>query len=340
MKKWIQGLSLRQWISWGSCFLCLLFVLVISLVEGVLQKQLYDQQAAARWSKEKDTAQVSAYFSADAEVEDNYFLGVKHQIDAALQEASILTENENARLWIDALSLHGKVRLKSDRTEVELKAVGVNGDFFQFHPVKLKYGSYFNNDSMMQDNVIIDEETAWQLFGGSDVVGMQVTIAGVPHRIGGVIDRETGRLAEAAGLKQPICYLSLDSLKAYGSGTGQYTYEVLLPNPVSGFALSTLTKQLEGFGEQVELVENSNRYQLMPRLLVLRDFGLRSMSHKGILYPYWENIARGYEDIFALTLLLKILLLLWPIIFAVIQLVGLKKYITIYGKEFIKKVRR
>lgn len=340
MKKWIQGLSLRQWICFGSCILCLLLVLGISLVETQLQKQLFDQQAASRWSEKKDVAQVSAFFSAEAELDDKYFVGVKHQIDAALQEASIVAENENARLWIDSLSLMGKVNIRSKRADVEVRAVGVAGDFFQFHPVKLLYGSYFNDDSMMQDNVIIDEETAWQLFGSSDVVGMQVTIANVPHRIGGVIERQKGKLAETAGLKESVCYLSLDSLKNYGSGAGQYSYEVLMPNPVKGFALATLTKQLESFEEQVEIVENTSRYKLMSRLLVLKGFGTRSMSQKGIVYPYWENIARGYEDIFALTLLLKILLLLWPIVFGVIQLVRLKKYITIYGKEFIKKMRR
>ena len=66
--------------------------------------KLYDQQMASRWSKEGDAAQISAFYSG-AEVQDvTYFGGIEQAIEKALQQAAITTENENARLWIDAIS--------------------------------------------------------------------------------------------------------------------------------------------------------------------------------------------------------------------------------------------
>ncbi len=63
------------------------------------------------------------------------------------------------------------------------------------------------------------------------------------------------------------------------------------------------SKVKEGIGideKNVEIVENSRRYSLPNRIKTILAFGTRSMNGKAIIYPYWENLARGYEDIFAL----------------------------------------
>ena len=38
------------------------------------------------------------------------------------------------------------------------------------------------------------------------------------------------------------------------------------------------------------------------------------MNGKAIIYPYWENLARGYEDIIALLTVVMLLLLLYPVV--------------------------
>lgn len=282
-----------------------------------MQKNLYDQQMAKRWSKEGDAAQISAFYSKE-EVEDaTYFKGIEQSVDKALQQASILTENENARLWIDTISRSGKVVLQSERATVEVKAIGVSGEFFQFHPQKILSGSLFREDSMMQDGVVIDKETAWQLFGSNDVAGMQIMIGQVPHYITGVVERPVGRLQKAAGLEKSICYLSLDSLENYGVATGGFTYEIVMPNPIQNFALSTMQAAVGVDNENVILIENSSRFQILPLFKVIKQFGIRSMSFQEISYPYWENIARGYEDIFAVFLAIKILFTMIPVVFLI-----------------------
>ena len=327
MKKRIQSLSWKEilWITTG--IICLLLLGIILCGEHLLRKDLADQQMASRWSQKQDVAQVSCFF-AEGMVEDaDYFRSVEQGIEKALLEASIVAEKENARLWIDAVSRNGTVVLTSDRATIELNAVGVKGEFFQFHPLYLLTGSFFNQDSMMQDGIVIDTQTAWQLFGSEDVAGMQVMIGQVPHYITGVVEKETGRLQKAAGLEQSVCYLSLDSLEQYGSVTGGFFYEIVMPNPIDGFAFSTISSNVEyeNHQDKIQVIENSRRYEILPLFQVIQDFGIRSMSQKGIVYPYWENIARGYEDIFALTFMIKILLLLQPCIFFIFCIIRLWK---------------
>ena len=333
MKEFIHSIPTKIKILGMISCICFLFLGVIFLSEHHMKKDLYDQQMAQRWSDEGNVSQISAFFTEDAVEDANYFRGIQQSVDKALQTASITNENENARLWIDAISKNGKIVLTSSHGKVEAKALGVSGEFFQFHPLKLKYGSLFRQDSMMQDGVVIDEEIAWQLFGSSDVAGMQIMIGQVPHFITGVIEREEGRLEKAAGLDKSVCYLSLDSLQSLGQVTGGFTYEIVMPNPIKNFALSTMQAAVGNDNEDVILVENTTRFQLLPLFHIIRDFGIRSMSFKDIIYPYWENIARGQEDILALLLLLKCILLIAPCIFVITTIVYLWKHRTWHLKQ-------
>ena len=313
--------------------LCLLLVGIILIFEHQILKGLYDQQMATRWSKEGKASQISVFFAEDEVTDENYFKGIEQSIEKALKEASIMKEKENARLWIDAFSKSGKVILTSERANVELTALGVGGEFFRFHPQKLISGSLFREDSMMQDGVVIDEETAWQLFGSSNVAGMQIMIGQVPHFITGVIERPKGRLEAAAGLEKPVCYLSWSSLQNYGTVMGGFTYEVVMPNPIKGFAFSTLQTAVGNNREDIVLVENSNRYGVLQLVKVIQNFGIRSMSLQGVVFPYWENIARGQEDILALLLLLKGILLIMPSTFVIVLAINLWKRRTWHLKD-------
>lgn len=330
MKKFIQGLTRRRiWL--GVTALCsLLLGLVISGIGSNMAAGLETQDMAARWSEKGDVSQISCFFSREADITEERILSFEHQLDKALLEASIVSESENAnaRLWASSYSATGKVRIESNRSSVEVSAVGIGGDFFLFHPLKLVSGAYFSGNDVLTDYVVIDEDAAWQLFGSNDVAGQMVTIGGVPHMITGVVERESGRLAEAAGLTSSVAYVSYNSLENYGTSYGLNTYELVMPNPVSGYAKKYVAENIGVDGIEVEIVENSTRFELLPRLKLLLEFGTRSMSSKAIIYPYWENIARGYEDILALMTVFMILLFLYPAVLAVIAVVIAWKHKT------------
>lgn len=309
MKKRILG------ISGGISFVLFLILLfVIGHLSGV---QL-SQQMAERWSKDGGVSQVSCFFSVDADIDLDQIQSFEHSIDNKLSEASVVQESENpgARLWVDAYSADGTVYISSDRGAVQTNAIGIGGDFFQFHPLTLVSGSYFSGNDLMQDYCVIDRDVAWQLFGASNVAGMTVFIGNIPHMVIGVVERPEGRLAKAAGLDGTLVYVSYKTLTELGQNNGINHYEIVMPNPVTGFAENVVRESFGSNPKTTEVMENTTRYSLLSRLKLITQFGLRSMNGKAIIYPYWENIARGYEDILTLLTVFEMLFLLYALAIA------------------------
>ncbi len=341
IKKWLRSLSGKQiklGISAGvSAVIFLILTGVISLLSG----RLTEQQIAERWSSEGGVAQVSCFFSPNAGISRDTIESFEHSLDSKLKEASIelTSPNAGARLWADAYSADGTITLTSDRATVQADALGIGGDFFLFHPLQLVSGSYFSGNDLMKDYVVLDEDAAWQLFGSGNVAGMTVNIGGRPHMVIGVVERPQGRLYEAAGLDGMRVYVSYETLGTYGSCSGINHYEIVMPNPVKEFALSYVQEQLGSQEKEVEILENSTRYRLSNRLELLLEFGTRSMNGKAIIYPYWENVARGYEDILALLTLFQMLFLIYPSALLLIWIIILWKNKTWTARTVLLGVR-
>ena len=311
MKKIILG------ISGGISFVVFLILCYIANHLGQGQEA---QMMAERWSEKKDVAQISCFFSVNTQISEDRIREFEHSIDAALADASVIQESENpsARLWADAYSAGGKITITSDKSTLQADAIGIGGDFFLFHPMKMLSGSWFSGNDLMQDYCILDQDAAWQLFGSNDVAGMTVYIGGIPHIVTGVIQRQEGRLTKAAGLDSTLVYVSYKTLSELGSCNGINHYEIVMPNPVTGFAHNYVNEKLGDSGNETEVVENTSRYSFLSRLKLIPQFGTRSMNGKAIIYPYWENVARGYEDIVALITLFELLFLLYAVALAVI----------------------
>ncbi|MBE5867775.1 MAG: ABC transporter permease [Lachnospiraceae bacterium] len=320
MLQYLTGKRLVLGITCVFAFVCAICLACISkgMAEG-----LSSQNMAERWSEENDAAQISCFFSQKVTFGEEEIQAFRHYLDSALVAAAITNDSENpsARLWADAYSGTGVVTLTSDRASVSVDAVGVGGDFFLFHPLKLVSGYYFSEGDVMKDYCVVDEETAWQLFGSNDIAGQVITIQDVPHIIVGVIKREQGRLAKAAGLDEPLVYVSYETLSSYGQASGISCYELVMPNPVKGYTLDYVKSNIGTSQTETLVLENTTRYGLLSLLNVLGGFGTRSMNGMAVIYPYWENIARGYEDLLALLLLLQSILLLYGGILILIALI-------------------
>ncbi len=311
MKKKVLG------VSGGISFVISLILLIV--INDMSQSRA-SEQVAERWSSEGGVSQISCFFSVNSNISEDRLIEFEHGIDSALAEASVLPDENNpdARLWVDAYSASGEITVSTDRATVNAAAIGIGGDFFLFHPEKLLYGSYFSGNDLMQDYCIIDEDAAWQLFGSNNVAGQIVTIRNIPHIVIGVIERESGRLAESAGLDSTVVYVSYSTLEKYGRSNGLNHYEIVMPDPVTGFAYQYISEKLGYDEENVEVIENTGRFSLLSRLKLIAAFGTRSMNGKAIIYPFWENIARGYEDILLALTFVWVLTLLYPVLLVVI----------------------
>lgn len=301
-----------------------LVFLILWGITGRMVDSLSDQQMAERWKKDGGVAQVSCFFSANANVTEDTLREFEFNLENYLKESSITVESENpgARLWTSAYSAEGKISLSTEYGSMEADALGIGGDFFLFHPQKLLYGSYFSGNDVNQDYCVIDEDAAWQLFGSNNVAGMMVDIDGTPHIVTGVIERQEGKLWEAAGLDKTRVYVSLPTLETYGTSHGINHYEILMPNPVKEFAYKYVCEKLGQNERETEVLENTTRFKLWKRFEVIKSFGTRSMNGKSIIYPYWENVARGYEDIVGTITVFVILFLWYPLLLVMICFIG------------------
>ncbi len=312
-----------------SAGISLLLGLVLLLIGTKVSSALKDQQFARRWSDKSDCAQVTVFFSELAGFDADGVKELKYKIDNKLLQDSITTESEDARLWVYAYSANGEVMVSSNNSESKVRAIGVGGDYFLFHPLELLSGSFFESDYYMKDVVLIDEETAWRLFGSNDVEGQLIEIGGTLHVVGGVVKKESGRMQELAGNDEPILYMSYESLAENGMVSYINSYEALLPNPISSYGMNLLTEVIPCDSKRYEIVENTGRFNFVNLIKHVKNFGTRGMNAKGVIYPYWENVARGTEDFLVPAAVLGCLFLAYPIIIIICILIRMWQKRTI-----------
>ncbi|MBQ8053229.1 MAG: ABC transporter permease [Lachnospiraceae bacterium] len=432
---------------------CVLFLLAAGAIHGFrLLKALEfeDQREAFRWGAEQTCAQVSAFMPMSEAMKEEDIQGLEYKIHTSLAQDSIKlsAEGEDAKLWQDCYSGIGSLTLAAGSKTVTVEAVGTGGAFFTFHPLKLSAGTYYLPDSVMKDEILLDQETAWKLFGAFDVEGRTVRVQDMYLRIAGVYEKPRGGLYEKAGLPDYVVFVQYKTLLQYGrsgngsdsagqsaaagvpgsasrpavlgralaseneappendtdagsdagaetdsgsdagsdagsdsgsdsgsetdsgtgtgsssetgsgsaagsgetpqSGTGDEqgtvpdetnnnenvgtantnykdtgmitTYEIVMPDPVEGYAAAVVKKAL-GEESAAIVVDNTNRFEIRNLVEDIRGFALLGMRTEYVRYPYWENVAKGWETIFAALFLLEcilivltILLLVWMII--------------------------
>ncbi len=295
---------------------------------------LESQEAAERWRGDSGVrfAQVSSFRPVGEELSLNDIEQFRAGVETALVEASIDVDGGTS-VWVDAFSSRSKLTVTGSRGAIEATAYAVGGQYFTFHPLKLVSGSYITESDFARDGAVVTRELAWSLFGAVDVAGMTVTIDGKPYVITGVVDTETDAASVAAGAGGQCIYLHSDALHLAADKVIN-CYEIVLADPITDFAKSTVTDKLPAGGE---IVENSARYRLGNIANIIWDFGKRSMNVSGILYPYWENAARYTEDMMALMLMFAILTAVVPAVFVGMIVVQAVRRLNTQGKRVAQK---
>lgn len=330
MKKLTQALGRKKLI-----FFALLLALVVgaaacSVGIHALSRMLPSQLEAERWQGESELeyAQISCFIPVDEIVTPNEIGAFREALMTKLHEAALDIDTTDT-LAADAWSCSAKVSVSSALGKGEVYATAVGGEFFAFHPIRLLSGSYISAADLMQDRALLDEETAWLLFGGTDIQGLTFKLDGVPFVVAGVIEREEDAVSQKAYTDGMGIFISYDAyatladtaaaptadasaVSAASTLPGIQCYELVMPNPVKNFALGFVQEKFPiGRGE---IVNNTERFHWDKLWTLVESFDTRSMQTRGIIYPYWENAARGAEDRAALLLLLGWALLAAPIV--------------------------
>lgn len=303
----------KKWIFWSVNGLLVLLAAVCLLLCRSVCTALPTLNAANTWAGESGQpfTQLACYLPNDKQITQEDVWSFRQTLEGKLTEAALETP-ENGSLYTDAYAGFGTLKVTGERGSAEVKVAGVDGDFFRFHPLQLRSGSYLSESDLMQDRVILDEELAWKLFGGMDLTGLSVTIGTADYYVAGVVSREEDRYSTLAYTDGAGMFMSYSALKQCAEATGISCYEIVLPDPITSFGKNLVQENFPLNGGV--LVENSSRYTLGNLLTVIGDFGQRSMGRNGIIYPYWENAVRMTEDLAALLLVLTVLFAALPAI--------------------------
>lgn len=329
-----KRLRLLLWVNLALIALCAACITTAVL----LANSQTSQRAHERWAGDGDTdfAQVSCYLPESKKLTLNDIYEFKQATRDKLHEAALDIDTD-LELTDDCWSTVGITKVTSDRGTADVSVIAVGGDFFSFHPLRLVSGNYLRQSDIMKDRIVIDKELAWRLFGGYDLQGMTVYIEGEPFVIAGVIEREddyANKKAYTAGMGLFMSYETYNAL--YNEGIG--CYEVVMPEPVNGFAYGVTEEKFPINGG--EIIENSGRFSYGRLMKLAVSFASRSMQTLGVIYPYWENAARCIEDLCARLVMLATLAAVIPcvtLVTAVIKLLGRGR--EVLNDKYIPKIK-
>lgn len=331
----------------GVLLVCVLF---LSWIAASKVRGLSSQQMADRWAAEDiPYAQVSAFLAPQQYVQADRISEVRSSLMGTLSKDAYDVRKETPRLWIDGYSGECSVSVQRENKTQEVTAVGVGGDFFQFHPMQFLSGSGISEQDMNRDRIVVDRGFAWNMFGSNDIVGMQVKVNETYYTIVGVVAVEEERIPEIAYGDGCRIYMLYDELAKQAPELTITCYEAVLPNPISNYAVNAVKK---AFGlseeeedsvkkhnpvnrEDLEILENTGRFHFLSLLSGIRNRKYLSMRANHIAYPFWENVARVAEERQRDLLLWRMILLIIPCLSLVWWLKSLWKRRTWTAKSLV-----
>lgn len=303
--------------------LALVCIIIFFVLMGVNHWiiQLPDvQYGAERWENDSLSAQVSIFFPEKADFTTENIQTLHENIETELASKSLQTENSETRLWYDSYSTEaGQMEIKGNRkNSAKALVTAVGGDFFLLHAMQLVSGGYFSETDLMHDRVVMDTQLAWQLFGSSDVAGMEIQFQNETFLVAGVVQPETDYASRKAYGTMPRMYVPYTCLTKEKQTIT--CYEAVFPNPVKNFAMGILENIFsEEEKENSVLLQNTGRYALSERWKTLRHIHELLICDK-VIFPYWENTAKIISFDTAIILLFQIILLIYPIIYGIFLL--------------------
>lgn len=324
--------------------ICIAGALTFSIISDSQINSLTSQKGAEKWrgnNSGMNYSQVSCFFADDSGLNTNNVNAVRNAIKSALTSAS-LKEEENKRLWIDTYtSSLGKIEVSgTKRGTAKTEITAVTSDFFLIHDFKFADGSYFRDDELSGNGIVIDSMLAWQIFGSDEVKGMTAEINGFDFYVAGIVDIPESSAEKKTYGKLPRAYISYSSAELLSGKSEDITvqsYEAVVPNPVKGFAYNTISEFVENQYESTSVtVENSERFSFSHNFKRLKHLSNCVIITNSVQYTWWENSARVTEIKASLNLFAVLVFLVIPFITLLLFLIKLFRFIN--SKRLFKRL--
>ena len=260
---------------------------ILTAISGAVARTQSTQYSAKYWDPDGRYSMVSVFLPEGSGLEQDNVRQLEYALDQALIKEALEAPSDNARLYVSSYSVKTEASVSSQRSKSQTcTAYGVGGDFFRFHSYELISGSYLVEDSLMDDHVVIDEEAAWKIFGAIEVDGMTLKYDGKEYIVQGVVKPMDEFKSKAGGAESGTIFFPFSRIDGKAG-----CYEIIFPNPVSGFAAKQLKEAFKSCGydeNDIRIVDNSERYGFVNSVKRLVKWTDRGMSFKALKYPYWE----------------------------------------------------
>lgn len=261
-----------------------------------LPNGLPSQRMAERWQGHNPLTfvQTSCFFPLGQEPSPEDLLTFRELANKSNLENGL----EGDYLLRDSWCGYGELEVEGPRGACTTDVIAIGGSFFDFHPLLLLDGSYITEEDLMKDRVILDEALAWELFGGTDLAGLTVTMQGMPFVIAGVVAHEDDGATKRATHSETMLYIPMELYSQLGTSTIS-VYELVTPEIVDGYSRDLLST---AFPQAIQQ-KNTGRFALSHLWTVIRELDRLPMQTEPVALPYWENAARCMEVRCALLML-------------------------------------
>lgn len=276
---------------------CIITAAILYIVFMSMSSRLASQNISESWSGEDGEKydQLSVFLADGYGIGNDEVRRIRTDLEKKLTENSLEARNDNSRLYIYSFSCTPYLQTVTTMSDsyapnVEAETIVTGGDFFLFHPLLLISGSYYSDDELMQDRVVINDVLAWQLFGASNVSGMAVKINGRIYSVAGVVKLEDDKASDYLVGGKPYMFMPFDTLSE--APPTVKCFEAVLPSPVKDLAKTMLADAVGTDEKGCSIIVNSSRFSFLNCLKAAFDGGRSAVVDKSIVYPYWENAAR------------------------------------------------
>ncbi|MBE6623501.1 MAG: ABC transporter permease [Ruminococcaceae bacterium] len=289
MKKYSKYLKFGAIIA--SAFLLIFLIILFSISH--ITKSYESQTAAKRWqSEELRYSQLTAFISEDAGFNYNSAKQVHNNIVKKLADDSYASQNGEKVALTNSLS-QTKLTFKSVLDSCEAQVYFTGNDHFIFHPYEFISGWYYTGDESSNNFVVLNEELAFRLYGGTDVAGLEIEVSGTKCEVLGVTSGPFSDSEKRLWEKDiPRAYMMSGFGENINNDLPIICFEALLPNPVKDYAMNIFKEAVMFDENSVEIIENSQRIRYVELLKSVFKEDTDMMRNNTIYYPYWENAAR------------------------------------------------
>ncbi|MBQ9134003.1 MAG: ABC transporter permease [Clostridia bacterium] len=265
---------------------------------GVTEDDVRDYAAEIfRGSAEDKYAQLAFYCSEADYLTPDGIMSVKNQLESALTAESI----DPAGKYLLAASVEKNVSVSRDAQTLSAIATVYFGDYFGLHPDLPLKGGYVDESDATTEFCVIDDYTAWRLFGSINVCGMDIEIDGKLYTVSAVLAADRGTYASYYG-ETPRVYILYSSAAMRDQNLCFTAAEAVLPNPITDFAYDMFSEAVSGYSEDVQVITGRfTPIELWENIKSMPSLGVM----EGQSFPYYENVARIRETKCAMILIFE-----------------------------------